>query len=124
MLDRYDLDIIGGGGAKRLHIPMGDKFIWRICAEQLRSLATQLDVYSRLPPTEELSERNMHVIIKGMIDSANRVMKQAADQAGLVIADGRPKGRKSKERSADNTRTDETDGRSLTQVVELQALKH
>lgn len=123
MLDAYDLEVIGGRAAKRLHIPMGDKFIWRICAEQLRALATQLDVYSRLPETPELNERTMHFTIIGMIDSANRTMTAAAKQAGLDVRDGRPKGRKSRERDADNTRTDETDGNSLTQVVELQRVK-
>lgn len=123
MLSQYDLDVIGGGAAKRLHIPMGDRFVWRIAADQLRSLATQLDVYSRLPETPELNERTMHLAIFGMIDSANRTMRDAAKQAGLVIKDGRPKASKDTERIADNTRTEETDCGRQTQVVDLQGLR-
>lgn len=123
MLSEYDLQVIGGGSAKRLHIPMGEKFVWRIVADQLRSLATQLDVYSRLPETPELNERTMHVIIGNMIDSANRTITDAAEQAGITIYDGRKRARKAKERKADNARTVQTDCDSSPQVVEFQGVK-
>lgn len=123
MLDDYDLTVIGGASAKRLHIPMGEKFVWRIVADQLRSLATQLDVYSRLPETPELNERTMHVIIANMIDSANRTISDAAEQAGIKIYDGRARARKAQERKADNAGTVQTDGRSSPQLVDLQRLK-
>lgn len=123
MLSQYDIDVIGGASAKRLHIPMGEKFVWRIVADQLRSLATQLDVYSRLPETPELNERTMHFTIIGMIDSANRVIADAAEQAGITIYDGRKRARKSKERKADDEGTVQTDCNSSPQVVELQGRK-
>lgn len=123
MLSEYDLVVIGGGGAKRLHIPMGDKFVWRTVADQLRGLATTLDHYSRLPVTEDLNERTMHVIVMGQIDAFNRIVRKEAVQAGLVIADGRKRTNKTKERRADNARTDETVCDRQTQVVEFQGLK-
>lgn len=122
MLNDYELDLVGRS-AKRLHIPMGDKFIWRTVADRLRGLATTLDHYSHLPATEELTELTMHYIVVNQINAINRDIRQTADQKGLVINDGRPRGSKGKERGKDNARTDETDCASRPQLVELGALK-
>ena len=122
MLDNYDRQMLGTH-AKRIHIPMGDKFVWRHVADQLRGLATLLDHYAHLPATPDLDERTMHVVVMNRIDSVNRVISDAAEQAGLVITDGRKKAPRKAERGAYDTGTDKTDGRWGPQPVAIQGLK-
>ena len=122
MLDNYDRMLLGTN-AKRIHIPLGDKFVWRDVADQLRGLATMLDHYSRLPVTPDLDERTMHVVVMSQIDSVNRIISDAADRAGLVITDGRKKAPRKAERGEHDTGTEKTDRRWEPQAVEFQRLK-
>ena len=88
MLTDFDKDIIGGN--KRITIPMGDRFVLRQVADLLRSLANTMDHWSRLPVTEDMTERLMMMSVSSDIDRVNRLIRHVAEEAGIKIKEGRP----------------------------------
>lgn len=88
-LSDFDLGILPH--SKRITIPLGDRFILRNFAESLRGLATTMDHYSRLSPTQDLSEQLMMLQVVLEIDRVNSMIKAAARQAGIEVREGRPK---------------------------------
>ena len=88
MLTEFDKDIIGGN--KRITIPMHDKFVMRQVADTLRGLANTMDHWSRMPETEDMTERYIMMVIAAEIDRSNTLIRYAASQAGIEINEGRP----------------------------------
>ena len=88
MLSDMDRDIIGGN--KRITIPMGDRLVLRQVADLLRGLANTMDHWSRLPVTEDMTERLMMMSVSSDIDRTNLLIRETARQAGIEIREGRP----------------------------------
>lgn len=99
MLNEYERNIVGDN--KRVTIPMGDAFTLRHVADHLRGLATALDHWSRMTGTPEFSEQHVMMLVAGEIDKTNRAIRKSAEQAGIEVAVGRPKGRKTGEQLQD-----------------------
>ena len=103
MLTEMDRDIVGGH--KRITIPMHDRFILRSVADALRGLCNTLDLYSRMPVSDEMPERLMMMAVGFEIDRINRLIRSTAEQAGIEIKEGRP----SKAQIAAERKTAETE---------------
>jgi len=106
MLDEYDIQMVRK--SRRITIPMQDKYVWRSVADALRGLATTLDHYSRLPATEDLTERTMAMNVVYEIARANSIIRDAALQRGIEIKEGRPTTRKPGEHNGHEHETVET----------------
>ena len=92
MLSDFDKIVSRSDTNKRVTIPMTERHIWRSVADMLRDLATTLDHYSRLPATEDLTERTTHILVGSEIDRTNFIIKTVAKQAGIEIREGRAMG--------------------------------
>lgn len=78
------------GAATRLHLPMGDRFLWRPWADRVRGLCSDLELFSRMSLTPDMTEFDMHMRIKAKVLGINKLSRQDAAEAGIEIRDGRP----------------------------------
>ncbi len=82
-LSEWDKLIIGP--AKRITIPLEDKFVLQKVADLLHGLATVIAFESRLP---KKSERESLIRIRCEIDQTNEKIRYAARQAGIYWHEG------------------------------------
>ena len=87
-LTELDRQVIGARH-KRLTIPLENKLLLRQVADILRGLANQIDFDSRRPDT---TERTALLDAKHSIDCTNRKIRALAEQHGVELREGRPKG--------------------------------
>ena len=84
--DLTELDRVIIGPAKRIDIPLKDKFVLRQIADLFRGLATVMDFESRRP---DRSQREALFRIREEINHTNRKIKYAVKQAEIGRSESR-----------------------------------